>query len=61
MIGKLLNLLFGKSNNIFDADGNVSHQLPVQQWDAWKKRYSTGAEYNWKNHSGRKARKKSDL
>ncbi len=58
-MGKLLAFLFGASPQIFDQDGEVRHHLPKNRWDRWKKRYSEGEEYNWKNHTGTKAGKKT--
>lgn len=55
----LLGFLFGNSPKIFDKDGAVRHQLPKKRWDRWKKRYTEGEEYNWHNHTGMKAGKKT--
>ncbi|MBK8202759.1 MAG: hypothetical protein IPK68_10720 [Bdellovibrionales bacterium] len=57
-MGKLLNFLFGKENNIFDSQGRVLQRLPRQRWDAWQQRYLSDSAYNWKNHSGMKARER---
>ncbi len=60
MIGKLLDFLFGKSPDIFDKDGTVRHNLPKEKWDAWNNRYSQGDDYNWRNHTGMRAKEKKD-
>lgn len=54
----LLDFLFGKNNDIFDENGQVRHNLPQNKWDAWQQRYQSSPEYNWKNHSGMKAKEK---
>ncbi|MCB0422157.1 MAG: hypothetical protein KDD61_14255 [Bdellovibrionales bacterium] len=59
MLGKVLDFLFGKRNDIFDAEGKVHHKLPDTKWENWKKRYTTEPQYNWRNHEGMKAGKKS--
>lgn len=56
MLTKVLGFLFGRDPQIFDKDGTVRHDLPKETWDAWQKRYTAGAEYNWRNHTGMKAR-----
>lgn len=55
-MGKLLDVLFGKTPKIFDKDGSVRHQLPKEKWDAWQARYLQNEEYNWRNHSGVRAK-----
>lgn len=59
-MGKILSFLFGAKPEIFDQNGNVQHQLPRKRWDQWKKRYSEGEEYNWRNHTGTKAGRKTN-
>jgi 3-phenylpropionate/cinnamic acid dioxygenase small subunit len=54
-MGKILDFLFGKRAPIFDANGEVKHNLPKEKWDAWNNRYHQGAEYNWRNHVGTKS------
>lgn len=56
MLSKLLDFLFGKAPKIFDADGTVRHDLPKEKWDAWQARYLRGDEYNWRNHTGTRAK-----
>ena len=58
MISKILGFLFGKEADIFDKDGQVRHKLPDQRWKAWKNRYQSEAQYNWRNHTGMKARER---
>ena len=55
-MGIILDFLFGKSAKIFDKDGNVSHNHPNKKWDDWQKQYTSNPEYNWKNHTGTKAK-----
>lgn len=52
---KLLEFLFGKTPDIFDKEGQVSHRLPKEKWEAWQRRYTSNPEYNWRNHAGTKA------
>ncbi|MCB0365581.1 MAG: hypothetical protein H6624_04110 [Bdellovibrionaceae bacterium] len=58
IMNTLLDFLFGKNNDIFDENGQVRHNLPQNKWDAWQQRYQSSPEYNWKNHSGMKAKEK---
>ncbi len=53
---KIFGFLFGRSPAIFDKDGSVRHNLGDAKWEAWKQRYSASGEYNWRNHSGMKAK-----
>ncbi|HMN69625.1 MAG TPA: hypothetical protein PKC28_13875 [Bdellovibrionales bacterium] len=53
MVGKLLDFLFGKNPDIFDAHGTVVHKLPPEKWKAWKDRFESG-EYDWRQHRGTK-------
>ncbi len=57
-MGKILGWLFGRSPAIFDKDGSVRHNLGDAKWEAWKQRYNASAEYNWRNHSGMRAKEK---
>jgi len=56
ILNKALDFLFGKRNDIFDKNGQVCHHLPNEKWEAWQQRYQSSPEYNWKNHSGIKAK-----
>ena len=58
-MSKLLEFLFGAKPEIFDKNGAVRHKIPEHRWESWKKRYSEGEEYNWRNHTGTKAGKSS--
>lgn len=49
---KLLTFLFGKSPDIFDANGNVVHKLPDDRWKAWRDRFEKSASYDWRHHKG---------
>lgn len=51
-MGKLLGFLFGKSPDIFDANGNVLHKLPPERWKAWRERFEKSSEYDWRQHRG---------
>ncbi len=60
ILKKVGDFLFGKSPDIFDENGKVSHKLPKKKWDAWHSRTKTDPQYNWRNHSGTTmARKKN--
>lgn len=48
----ILDFLFGKDPDIFDETGKVQHKHPDRLWDAWKNKYKTNPEINWRNHSG---------
>ena len=50
MVSKILDFLFGKAPDIFDADGNIVHKFPPEKWKAWNDRF--GAEYDWRKHKG---------
>ena len=52
MISKVLDFLFGKSPDIFDANGNVLHKLPPEKWKAWRERFEKKSEYDWRRHRG---------
>lgn len=54
MVSKLLDFLFGKSPDIFDAQGNVLHKLPPEKWKAWRERFEKKSEYDWRQHKGTK-------
>lgn len=56
MFKSILNFLFGKEPKIFDPDGSVRHDLPKNKWEAWQQRYKSDPEYNWRNHTGTKAK-----
>jgi hypothetical protein len=47
----LLNFLFGKAPDIFDAQGNVLHKFPLEKWQSWNNRFQNG-EYDWRKHKG---------
>ena len=53
---KVGDFLLGKSPEIFNKEGRVLHQHPTKKWSKWKERYLSGADYNWKNHTGMRAR-----
>ncbi len=51
MIGKVLDILFGKAPDIFDTKGNVLHKFPPEKWQAWRQRFEQ-SDYNWRKHKG---------
>ena len=51
MISKVLDFLFGKSPDIFDADGNIVHKFPPEKWKAWNDRFAA-QDYDWRKHKG---------
>lgn len=53
-----LGFLFGKEAKIFDENGEVRHQLPDKVWQEWQSKEKSNPQYNWRNHSGTKFRKK---
>ncbi|MCX7674608.1 MAG: hypothetical protein N2Z70_02110 [Bdellovibrionaceae bacterium] len=53
-MGKILDFLFGKDPDIFNAEGKVEHKLPKSYWDAWQARFRENPHYNWRLHSGQK-------
>ena len=57
MVKSILDFLFGKDPDIFDETGRVQHKHPDQLWDAWKNKYKTNPEINWRNHSGTQPKK----
>lgn len=54
MLSKVLQILFGKSPDIFDEKGNVVHKLPPERWQAWRDRFEKNPEYDWRHHQGTK-------
>jgi len=53
MLQKLLDFLFGKAPDIFDADGNVVHKFPPEKWKSWNDRFRN-SDYDWRKHRGTK-------
>lgn len=52
MFAKVLDFLFGKSPDIFDADGNIVHKFPPEKWKSWDDRFQNNKEYDWRRHKG---------
>ena len=52
MVSKILDILFGKSPDIFDANGNVVHKLSDERWKAWRDRFEKNADFDWRKHRG---------
>ncbi len=52
MLGNILDFLFGKAPDIFDADGNVVHKFKAEKWKSWNDRFSNNGEYDWRKHKG---------
>ncbi len=48
----ILDFLFGKSPDIFDADGNIVHKFPPQKWQTWNDRFAKSRDYDWRQHKG---------
>lgn len=53
----ILDFLFGKDPQIFDEKGKVRHKFPEKKWQEWQNRFKT-SDYNWKEHSAKKAKQK---
>jgi hypothetical protein len=51
-MGKILDFLFGKSPDIFDAEGGVMHKLPPEKWKTWRERFEKNKEFDWRQHRG---------
>lgn len=54
MLGKVFDFIFGKSPDIFDAQGNVLHKFPAEKWKAWRDRFEKSSDYDWRQHRGTK-------
>ncbi|MBX3022278.1 MAG: hypothetical protein KF799_11450 [Bdellovibrionales bacterium] len=52
MVSKILDILFGKTPDIFDANGNVVHKLPEERWKSWRERFEKNGDFNWRQHRG---------
>lgn len=59
LLKPVLNFLFGKDPDIFDENGNVLHKHPKKKWDAWANKTKTDPTFNWRNHTGSQAGRKS--
>lgn len=55
MLQGLVDFLFGKAPDIFDAEGNVVHKLPAEKWQKWNERFKK-KEYDWHAHTGTERR-----
>lgn len=55
---RVLDFLFGKDPDIFDDQGNVCHKLPNKTWEDWQNKAKSNPQYNWRNHTGTKFKKK---
>ncbi|MBT4760416.1 MAG: hypothetical protein HOO06_01855 [Bdellovibrionaceae bacterium] len=53
---KLLEFLLGKKPPIFNKDGAIEHPKNPRQWELWRKRYTSEAGRNWRNHAGVRAK-----
>lgn len=59
VVGKILDVLFGKDPDIFDAYGRVRHKFDDSKWAAWDARIRKNPAFDWRKHSGSdSARKK---
>ncbi len=52
ILGKVLDILFGKDPEIFDAYGRVQHKFHDSKWAAWDARIRKNPAYDWRHHSG---------
>ncbi len=58
----IVEFLFGSKPKIkFTEDGRTKHELSNKKWQDWKDRFEKNPLYNWREHSGTKSGKKSDL
>jgi hypothetical protein len=51
MLNKILDIIFGKAPDIFDAKGGVLHKLPEERWTQWHARFKK-SEFDWRQHKG---------
>lgn len=56
-MGKILDFLFGKDNNVFNAKGKVEHDLGKGKWNKWTERFSENPDYDFTQHQGRQQKK----
>jgi hypothetical protein len=52
IVGKILDVLFGKDPEIFDVYGRVRHKFDDAKWAAWDARIRKNPAYDWRRHSG---------
>ena len=52
MISKVLDFLFGKAPDIFDANGKVVHKFSPEKWKAWRDRFEKDKNFDWRQHRG---------
>lgn len=57
LLSPIWNFLFGKEPAIFDANGQIRHNLPEKTWENWRNKYRTNPENNWRNHAGTQPKK----
>lgn len=55
------DFLFGKSPDIFDDTGRVTHKHPDSKWRAWDESYSNNPEFDWRKHSAHSENKSSKV
>ncbi len=55
-MGKLLDFIFGRAPDIFDADGNIVHKLGPEKWKKWQDRFAKNQEFDWHQHRGQQRR-----
>jgi hypothetical protein len=56
-MGKVLDFLFGKDNNVFNKKGKVEHDLGQPKWTQWTHRFSENPKYDFTKHHGRDMKK----
>lgn len=58
ILGKVMDFLFGKDPDIFDAYGRVRHKFDDAKWAAWDDRIRKNPAFDWRKHSGADKSKK---
>jgi len=56
-MGKVLDFLFGKDNNVFNKKGRVEHDLGPAKWNKWGDRFSKNPDYDFTKSHGREQKK----
>ncbi len=58
-MGKILDFLFGKDNNVFNSKGKVQHDLGKGKWNKWDDRFTKDPNYDFTQHSAREQKKQT--
>jgi hypothetical protein len=56
-MGKVLDFLFGKDNNVFNSKGRVNHDLGKTKWNKWTDRFGKNPDYDFTNSHGLEQKK----